>query len=332
MSSGLEQPITNAEIKGKARELGADLVGIADGKIMDQYPPNSRLPQSPIHITEHDGDRCIVIAKRYSVGTTRLPRVDERHKYYNDELTLSELEGISLELVLWLEDQGYPALIIPPTHVDPWVYFGEPDDHTDTILSLTHAAVEAGLGTLGLAQQLITEEYGPRILLTAVLTSAPVESDIKRKDALCLGAGCGRCLQTCPADAVKHFDRDWQSCDKHRSPHGFHALADHLSKIVDEPDVDKKKEMLRSKDQFYIWQSMLRGAGVITGCRRCQDVCPVGSDYHLLEKALAEIPESSEEKSIRLKKYINLEVLGEYSESYNLSKRWIGELENNDEK
>ena len=31
------------------------------------------------------------------------PRWDERHKYYNDELTITALEEIALELVLWLE-------------------------------------------------------------------------------------------------------------------------------------------------------------------------------------------------------------------------------------
>ena len=43
-----------------------------------------------------------------------------------------------------------------------------------TLLSLPHAAVEAGLGTLGLNLQLLTPEFGPRVLLTAVLCSVDV--------------------------------------------------------------------------------------------------------------------------------------------------------------
>lgn len=326
MSLMYQRPITADDVKEKAKSLGVDLVGVADGKVMDQHPPNPRLPQTPGRITDHDGDRCIVMAKRYSMGTTRLPRVDERHKYYNDELTLTELESASLELVLWLEDQGYPALIIPPTHVDPWVYFGEPDQHTETILSLTHAAVEAGLGTLGMAEQLITPEFGPRVLLTAVLTSAPIEPDKMHQDALCLGPDCGRCVQTCPADAVAHFERDWKACDTHRSPHGFNALADHLSRIIDEPDPAEKKRMLRSKDQFYIWQSMLRGAGVVTGCRRCQDVCPVGEDYVRISDALDEIPETTPVKSARRDAYAQAEASGELPVNYAKGARWFGAL------
>jgi len=327
MTFTFQTPLTPDMVKAKAKELGADLVGIADGAVMNANPPNLLQPQTPDRITEHDADRCIVLAKRYSVGTTRLPHMDERHKYYNDELTLTELETASLELVLWLEDMGYPALIVPPTHVDPWTYLGKPDQPMDTILSLTHAAVEAGLGTLGMAEQLITPEYGPRVMLTAVLTSAPVEPDAKRRDALCLGPTCGRCVQTCPVDAVGHFERDWKTCETKSSPHGFHALADHLDRIVDEPDIDKKKSMLRSKDQFYIWQSMLRGAGVVTGCRRCQDVCPVGTDYARVESVLDQIPEATPEKAQRLETYANVESEGNLPSSYKTSKRWIGALQ-----
>lgn len=321
MTNLFQNELTALTLKEKARSLGADLVGIANGKVMDENPPNSRAPKTPQMITDYDGERCIVLAKRYSMGTTRLPRVDERHKYYNDELTLSELEMISLELVLWLEDQGYPALAIPPTHVDPWAYFGEPDEHAETILSLTHAAVEAGLGTLGMAEQLITPKFGPRIMLAAVLTSAPIKPDERLTEALCLGPECGRCVQTCPVSAVGHFERDWSTCDTKRSPHGFHALADHLSNIIDETDSKKQKEMLRSKDQFYIWQSMLRGAGVVTGCRRCQDVCPVGADYELLKDALDEIPEATFEKTKQLEAMREKE-----PEKYDHSKRWIGQF------
>ena len=62
----------------------------------------------------------IVLAKRVSRGAARIAGWNDRHKYYNDELALTRLEEASLELVYWLEDNGYPAIIVPPTHVDPW--------------------------------------------------------------------------------------------------------------------------------------------------------------------------------------------------------------------
>jgi len=160
--------LTAAEIKAKARELGADLVGIADGAVLEANPPDPKDPRRPSDITEHDGGRVIVLAKRINRGATRIVPWNDRHKYYNDELTLTMLEEASLELVYWLEDSGYPAIIVPPTHVDPWRYNDNPHEHQTTLLSLPHAAVEAGLGTLGLNLQLLTPEYGPRVILTAV--------------------------------------------------------------------------------------------------------------------------------------------------------------------
>lgn len=326
MVTVFQEPITSADVKAKARALGADLVGIADSVALNQNPPDPARPKRPMDISDYDADRVIVLAKRLSAGTTRLPRWDERHKYYNDELALTAIEAVSLELVLWLEDQGYPALIVPPTHVDPLDYRGDASAALGPILSLPHAAVEAGLGTLGLNQMLLTPEYGPRVILTAVLTSAPLEADTRRIEALCLGASCGRCLSACPGDVIRHFDRDWEACQTYRSPHGFHALADHIGRIIDEPDPAKKKAMLRSKDQFYLWQSILRGAGVVTGCRRCQDVCPVGDDYARLADVLAEIAEDTPEKRARLAEMVAAERAGDLPAAYRAAERWIGEL------
>jgi epoxyqueuosine reductase len=305
-----KRPLSSLEIKQKAKELGADLVGIADGARLDTKS-----------ITEHDGDRVIVLAVRLQAGTSRIRAWNDRNKFYNDELSLTFLEEVSLELVYWLEDAGYPALIVPPTHVDPWRYDGDPKRHQSTLISLPHAAVEAGLGTLGLNLQLLTREFGPRVLLTAVLCSVDVECDKPITEALCLGPECGRCLKACPGDVIKQWDRDWEACDTYRSPHGFKQLSDYLGRVIDEPDTKQKKAMLRSEDSFNLWQSILRGAGVITGCRRCADVCPVGADYELMLKdALDAIPESTPQKEARLASMI------EPSPSYQRQIRWIGRM------
>jgi len=305
-----KRPLTAAQIKTKARELGADLVGIADGAKVDTR-----------HITDHDGGRVIVLAARVQAGSSRIPRWNDRNKYYNDELSLTFLEEVSLELVYWLEDAGYPALIVPPTHVDPWKYSGDPNQHQSTLISLPHAAVEAGLGTLGLNLQLLTPQFGPRVLLTAVLCSVDVECDSPMAEALCLGPECGRCLKACPGDVIGQWQRDWEACDTYRSPHGFAQLSGYLGRVLDEPDAQRKKAMLRSEDSFNLWQSILRGAGVITGCRRCADVCPVGADYEpMLKDALDAIPETTPQKEARLA------AMAEPSPSYQRQVHWIGRM------
>jgi epoxyqueuosine reductase len=321
------QPVTAAEIKDKARELGADLVGIADGEAMNQNPPDPSDPRRPIDVTALDYKRVIVLAKHLNNGVARIIPWGDRTKFYNDELALSALEETSLELVYWLEDLGYPAIIIPPTHVDPWRYDDNPQRHMTTLISLPHAAVEAGLGTLGLNQQLLTPEFGPRVVLTAVMASLDVEPDLRRSDSLCHGPSCGRCLSACPADAVRHWGRDWEACDTHRSPYGFAKLTEHIETIMRAPDTQAKKNLLRTETTFNLWQSILRGSGVITGCRRCADVCPVGNDYpDMLADALDAMPEDTEAKKLRLIDMVGAERDARLPDDYNGQKRWIGRL------
>jgi ferredoxin len=321
-----KQKLSAAAVKEKARALGADLVGIADGEALERNPPDPNDPRRPSDITEHDAGRVIVLGARLQAGTSRIRKWNDRNKYYNDELSITFLEEIALELVYWLEDAGYPAIIVPPTHVDPWRYTGDPAAHQKPLLSLPHAAVEAGLGTLGLNGQLLTPQFGPRVILSAVLCSLDVECDTPRSEALCLGPTCGRCLKACPGDVVKHWDRDWQACDRYRSPHGFAQLSEYLGHIIDAPEAAQKKQMLRSEASFDLWQSILRGAGVVTGCRRCADVCPVGADYEpMLKDALDAIAENTPQKEARLAAMASAEAVGPTPE-YQRQRRWIGVL------
>ena len=307
------QKISAAEVKAKTRELGADLVGIADGEVMNANPPDPSDPRRPIDITAFDYKRVIVLAKHLNSGVARIIPWGDRTKFYNDELALSALEEI-----------------VPPTHVDPWRYNDDPQAHRTTLLSLPHAAVEAGLGTLGLNQQLLTPEFGPRVILSAVMASLEVEPDRRREQGLCLGPSCGRCLRVCPADAVRHWGRDWEACDTHRSPYGFAKLTSHLEAIIGAADAQQKKELLRSETTFNLWQSILRGAGVITGCRRCADVCPVGADYaDMLMDALDHMPEDTEAKRLRLVDMVKAQADGRLPADYIDQQRWIGKLQVN---
>jgi epoxyqueuosine reductase len=141
---------------------------------------------------------------------------------------------------------------------------------------------------------------------------------------LCLGPECGRCLAACPADAVQHWDRDWKRCDGFRSPFGFEFMSDYLTDILTEEDQLQQIAKLRGMESSEIFQAMLRGSGIITGCRRCADVCPVGNDYEtLLKKWVDKIPEETPEKLKRLKTMVAEATL---PEAYAKQHRWIGEF------
>ena len=74
------------------------------------------------------------------------------------------------------------------------------------------------------------------------------------------------------------------------------------------------------------WQSILRGAGVITGSPSCADV-PGRRDYAaLLQDALEHIPESTPAKQARADAMAELERAGKLGQTYSAQARWIGAL------
>lgn len=72
------------------------------------------------------------------------------------------------------------------------------------VFSFKYAAVNAGLGWIGKNDVLITEEYGPRVSLSAVLIDYSFETGRKYTESRC--ASCSRCVDICPHKALKGFN------------------------------------------------------------------------------------------------------------------------------
>ena len=321
------EPLTAEHVKAKARALGADLVGIASGAVLEQHPPDPRDPQVPSAISSEDNASVIVVARHLLHGTMRMPRANNRQKQYAAELTLNELEETCLDLVYFIEAHGFPALTLPPMHTEPAEFERYAAGGGHGPISLVHAAVEAGLGTLGLNLMLLTPEYGPRVLLAGVMTSAPLQPDSRRTEALCRGSACGRCLLACPGDAIQHWKLDKAACAPYASPYGYHYLLDHVEQIIQTDDPARRAELTRGRETFEIWQSVLRGVGAYTGCTRCLEVCPVGEDYaRHLEATQHHIPEASSVKQERLDQLRQAAAKKGPGPHYPHSARWIGDL------
>ena len=54
-------PLTADDVKAQAKAFGADIVGIADGEVMDKFPPDPDQPRRPSDVTDYDGGRAIVL-------------------------------------------------------------------------------------------------------------------------------------------------------------------------------------------------------------------------------------------------------------------------------
>ena len=284
-------PPDAAAVKAYARSLGADLVGIVSARTLNAFPPDPRYPQTPERITPYCNS-VIVIVQRIPVGAFRC-KVNVPVQYM-DMLVLRRMDKIAYKLAEWLEARGYPSLVTAAQETD-WSYkhasYGR--------LSPRHLGVEAGLGTLGLEVNILTPEFGPRLYLTGVLSEIEVEPDRPMTEQVCIGESCSRCLHSCPADAVGHFDIDKRACATEAQEFGFATILKFLERFVDAPQATKLA-MARSRDLFGFWQGLLRVVGSFGDCPRCLAVCPVGDDYHAhLAESQKAIPERTPEKAAK---------------------------------
>ncbi len=277
-----------AEVKDIARDLGADLVGIASAKMLNAFPPDPLFPQTPERISPHVKS-VVVIVHRIPVGAFRCKT--SVPVQYIDMLVLRRMDKIAYRLVDVLEKQGYPSFVTAAQETD-WSYkrasYGR--------LSTRHLGIEAGLGTFGLEVNLLTPEFGPRVYLTGVLTELELEPDTPITEQVCIGESCSRCLYACPSDAVRHFGIDKRACATEAQEFGFATISKFWEHFI-AADGSARRRLIADRELFGFWQGLLRVVGSFGDCPRCLAVCPVGNDYHAylagIQKA---IPEKTPEK------------------------------------
>ena len=281
--------LTATDVKQKARELGADAVGIASAAVLNAHPPDPRFPQTPERISP-EINSVVAIVKRIPAGAFRTKRLE--CVQYMDQLILREMDKVCMRVAQFLEDEG--ALAFPlASQETKWEFKRASYGY----LSGRHVAVEAGLGTLGLEVNFLSPEFGPRCYTTAVLTAAELEPDQKLTRQVCIGETCSRCLYSCPADAVLHWGIDKRACAQFAQEFGYSVMLSHLQKLVQASDADSQMRALCTPQSYAVWQGLLRVVGAFGDCPRCLEVCPVGDDYvRWLADAHREIPEKNDQK------------------------------------
>jgi ferredoxin len=163
-----------AEVKALAREMGAQLLGIA------AYDPRFLFADA----TERDHTRVIVMGVAMSfdcmidIGQRSQ---DETHRVYY------QLDDMANRLAHHLGAYGYSACA----------------QHNNGDLPLPAYGYLAGLGELGKHGSLISPEYGSSFRLVAVSTDMPLVVDGPRDsgiDEVC--QSCMVCSRFCPGDAI----------------------------------------------------------------------------------------------------------------------------------
>jgi len=171
-------------IKNYARELGADLVGVANVSVLKGMP--TRIPDL------YDlFPRAVSIAVSIEKFGSSLQAINLS---YASQIEL--LESVALKLSLFLEDKGSRTLVVHPRdHVDHVGKMG--------LISNKAIAKEAGIGWLGKSLLLVTPQHGPRVRLVSVFTDMPLVADTHLQSRC---GTCQICIATCPEKALTNIE------------------------------------------------------------------------------------------------------------------------------
>lgn len=312
-------------IAQRGRELGLDLIGFTSTRsVEDKVPDRYR----PSRIAEHM-QTLIVVAKRGYSGFV-VAHHSGTKQFWGGRI-IKRLDETCLKLADFLEGHGAVAFPVSSLMVDMGDREGLdlcPAGQGSPLLKA--AAVEAGLGTMGLNLMLLTREFGPRVYLGGVLTDAEVEPGRPLATELCLGLEeCGRCAAVCPEDAIPRRARkgtplsevrglDAKACARSSQPLGSRRFKEHLTQIFLTRDrLEEMWSLIGNRLTGAFWQEMVMiKEGAFTGCSACVNVCPVGEDYQRLgERGETAIPQFTKSVTGGVVEVENLAKGGEESQS-----------------
>ncbi|MDD5095111.1 MAG: 4Fe-4S double cluster binding domain-containing protein [Dehalococcoidia bacterium] len=175
------------QIKNRIRDLGADLVGIANAE------PLRELKVDPPNLL--DGFvSAVSIAIQLPAAVFGMITDEPTPIYSRTYQTANRmLDELAFRTAMALQKDGYPSLPIPASQAL---------DRKEWRAAISHVAVArmAGLGWHGKNLLLITPQYGPRVRLVTVLTQAPLIANAPLENR------CGRCMlcrDACPSGAIK---------------------------------------------------------------------------------------------------------------------------------
>lgn len=194
----------NAKIKSIVTGLGADICGIAN---IDRFKDS---PEGFHPNGLFDGCKSVIVfGKRLPIG---LNYVNPRciYKKANDTC-LNELDRISLNASLEIEKLG--AVAIPLPSDTPYEYWDEENTEGRGLISLRHAAVLAGIGSMGKNTLVINKEFGNMLDFGAILTNLDLKSNSLAKEQ-CI-KNCHICIDSCPAGALDGKTVNQKLCRAH---------------------------------------------------------------------------------------------------------------------
>lgn len=180
------------KIKEILLNFGADVCGIANISRFSEAPagfhPRDIFP---------DCKSVIVFGMVLPKGITKVePRLIYGHFNY---ATCPEVDWIAFRAAKEIE-RLFDGYAVPLPSDGPYEYWDAEKLEGRGLISMKHAAVLTGLGTLGKNTLLLNEKYGNMLTLGAVLTELDLDSD-PLAESICID-DCNLCIKNCPAQAL----------------------------------------------------------------------------------------------------------------------------------
>ena len=247
-------------VKSHAKALGCDLVGVCSIEALKEWEEEGKriLPNA---------SSVVIVACRHS--SAAIDSNNLRMAQFDTHCVYDKLEGILNGLSVFLEDKEFLAVSLP---LYLPIKMSKETQGLIGDISLRHAAVEAGLGEMGLNRLLLTKRFGPRVRLGALLTTASLKPDKRFTEKIC--NDCGECIKACPAEAITQDGNvDVRKCARVILKYALPGLIRFVPSLVGK-SVDEVWEATREPFLWEIWQTMTYGT--FYNCFECIKACSIG--------------------------------------------------------
>ena len=201
-----------------------------------------------------DAKTVIVLGKAVPRGVLHSPDYNPYMLHRTYHSVYMYLDELGLMLSNWIEAQG-DYLSVPIPSYAPLVFH---EYEAWGVLSLKHAAVNAGLGAFGRNGLMHSPSYGTLLRLGAVVTSAELPGDPVILEDPC-PEKCGACFKACPPGALKEngaFNK--RTCVSHTIKHAIYPIAFQTEEGL------KNIERVINTAAYNYWLN----------CNECLKVCP----------------------------------------------------------
>jgi len=289
MPSGSKETLTR-QLKQRAIELGADVVGVApverwetpppaeSGRVLDYLPtgyrPTELMPTGRSVIVLGLGQLAGVMESNVSDAKTTFAFGNYGYVHLNRTLT-----SICFDLARWLEARSCRTLPLGPSMGGRYNHKADKDESVIAplygVFSLKRAAVLAGVGRRAKNGLVANPVLGVRMRLACLITAAPLESDPLLEGDPC-PSNCTICMETCsmsainPEGRVNHY-KCTSDCGRRGSTWEVVKRELQLRYPMDLPGTDFTPE-----DRFAI-----DGAGNRLCKVACLALCPLGENRPL---------------------------------------------------